>query len=451
MYKKLFVLIPLVLLLGTPSFAAVGVFDNTKDIGGPAGIGSTVDEGYVWKGDHLTQQYLISGGGADIWDTWDQFHYAYKTLTGDVRISASFEWVCASSDWAKMGVMLRASDSGGSIQYSTLDRKWYDYAGMQARVSTGGSSGEYGTAWTSGQVAMGIQRVTVGGLPFVEALADFGAGWVSRSIQLALNLPNEIMVGAVVTSHDNGALAQARVYDVQYETNPSLVGTLTFAKVPESAAKDQACSDVAGFKIRSIKSLVGMSYAYMDELLDTGFIMGVPGIEEGSRIDPVVNLRDTGDGNFGNNRSYPGIDPFEYPAADPAAGDDDDNFATEILACVKLTAGLHIIGANSDDGTIIKIGGVEIGRTGEWKGASDVDFIFEVAKEGWYSLRARTLEGGGGASIELSEIINTPDGWKRVLLGDVANGASPVVIPEPATIALLGLGGLALLGSRKRR
>jgi len=456
MYKKLFVLIPLVLLMAAPSLAAVGPFENDKDIGNPRGIGSVVDQGFVWKTDHLAAQYLFTAGGGDIWGNSDQFNFAYRTITGDIRVTASYDWVAASNDWAKVETMLRATDAADSIHYSTAGRKGSsyanDYGGLQYRSSTGAGSGAT-DAWkpadSAGPKAIAIQRVTVNGYPFVESLVDWGlgAGWQSNGIALNFALPNTVLAGVAVTSHDNDHLAQAKVYDVKYDTKPSLVGTLTFAKVPEAAAQDKACSDVAGFKIRSIKSLVGMSYAYMDELLDTGFIMGVPGIEEGSRIDPVVNLRDTGDGDFGDNRSYPGIDPFQYPAADPAAGDDDDNFATEILACVKLTKGLHIFGADSDDGTILQVGGVEVGRTIEWKGTSEEDFIFEIAKEGWYSLRARTLEGGGGASIELQEVLM--DGT-RVLLGDVAHGASQVVVPEPATIALLGLGGLALFGSRKR-
>jgi hypothetical protein len=51
MYKRLFVLTPLIaLLIGVSSFAEpVGIFENTQDVGAPPGIGSTIYEGFVWK------------------------------------------------------------------------------------------------------------------------------------------------------------------------------------------------------------------------------------------------------------------------------------------------------------------------------------------------------------------------------------------------------------------
>jgi hypothetical protein len=218
---------------------------------------------------------------------------------------------------------------------------------------------------------------------------------------------------------------------------------------------DGTCPQVRGFRITGMKvsSMIpdpgGMGWGYdaMNELLDTGMWLGLEAEEVGTRDELFVNLRDSGgNGAFGNDQSVPGIDDFEQPAGDPANGDDDNYFAVEAIGCIQLTAGLHMIGVSSDDGTIIKIGGVEIGRAPEWKGDSMVDFLFNVKTAGLYSFQARMLEGGGGAAVELSEVLL--DGT-RVLLGDVEHGGSPVYVPEPATVALLGLGGLALL--RRRR
>ena len=61
MYKRLFLLTLLIsLLLGVSSYAdPVGVFEDTADVGGPAGIGSTLYNA-------AADEYLMTGGGADI-------------------------------------------------------------------------------------------------------------------------------------------------------------------------------------------------------------------------------------------------------------------------------------------------------------------------------------------------------------------------------------------------
>jgi hypothetical protein len=436
MCKKLFLLTLLISLVTGVSSSAdpVGIFENATDIDS-AGIGSTLYEGYVWNGDVLSEQYFITAGGGDVWGNSDQFHFAYNTISGDVRISASFDWVCVNNDWAKYGVMLRESLDGNSVHRFMADRKNQDYAGEQGRTSTGAGSGEWGTNWTSGAQAMGIQRVTVEGLTVIEALADFGSGWESRRVELVLNgnLEGEILAGVASTSHDNNIMAQCRVWNVVYEENPSLVGELSLTTVPASADLGVCPSDVPGFSIRALKPLVsdGWGFDAMNELLDTGMYMGLPAMpgSEGTRIDEFVNVRDTGNGAFSEDNgypdaAYPGIDPDEVPAQDPAAGDDDDTFAVEILGYIQLTAGIHQIGSSHDDGIWVEIGGVEVVSNDGWGGPHD--YIYKVEADGCYDLRARHLEGGGGAHLELHEIFL--DGT-RILLNDVANGGSAVFAP----------------------
>jgi hypothetical protein len=190
-----------------------------------------------------------------------------------------------------------------------------------------------------------------------------------------------------------------------------------------------------------------MPYETGEYLAENGELGGDPSLEKGERQEVVVNLHDSG-GRFlyGNDQSFPGIDAFEQPTADPAAGDDDEHYATLVTGCIELTAGLHAIGGHSDDGVLIRIGGVEIGRTSSWNSVDD--FLFNVEVAGLYPFRAVMYEQGGGADLELYEVLL--DGT-RILLNDLNGGGSAVYVPEPATIALLGFGGLAMLRVRRKR
>lgn len=439
----------------------VGIFQYNQDIGGPAGYGFTMDIGNgIEPGLGGSREYLLTGGGADIWGTWDQMHMAYNLVEGNVRVSANIAWVAkGNNEWSKYGVMLRdPSADGGSTNYSVLTRRDENLLQYQGRSGTG--EGSWGSSFNADVKPwkLGIQRVSSGGWTVIQGLYDDGSGWKSNGMTVnPANLPEQMMAGVVVTSHDNRNLVQIRVKDVMYENNIDLIGVPTV-----TGAGPDACSDIPGFNIRvKARDPQQPSWDYVGarDLMDGVYqgavlpAMGFPPfVFEASRLDPVVNLSDVGDGAFGDNRSFPGIDnPMEFPTADPAQGDDDNDFATEVTACIYLTQGIHVIGANSDDGTIITIGGVEIGRTGEWKGASNVDFLFQVAEEGWYSFNALSLEGGGGASLELHEIFS--DGT-RILLGQTDGqgnflGSPVYAVPEPTTIALLGLGGLSLI-RRKR-
>jgi hypothetical protein len=72
---------------------------TAADIGGPAVAGST---------QYADGTYTLEGAG-EVGGTADQFHFAYRQVTGDVDIRARVVSIDGAQPWSKAGVMLRES------------------------------------------------------------------------------------------------------------------------------------------------------------------------------------------------------------------------------------------------------------------------------------------------------------------------------------------------------
>ena len=133
---------------------------SDADVGSPAMKGSA---------SFSSGTYTIRAGGADIWDTADQFNYVYQQVTGDVDVKARVASLTNTNVWAKAGVMVRASLSAGSTEASMLITPGQGYT-FQRRPATrwpydkhlrrGGCAPGMGSAEESGRA---VHRVQVHG------------------------------------------------------------------------------------------------------------------------------------------------------------------------------------------------------------------------------------------------------------------------------------------------
>jgi len=260
MCKRLCLLTSFVLLLvGVPVFGDVGIFDFTDDIGDVGGYGVT----YTVPG---SGQYEILAAGSDIWGSADQFHYAYNQVSGNIRFALGPAYEVAPNHWSKIETMFRVDDSPGSIAYATAVRRGGvnttgpgvvgpdKYITHQIRdVANAGmyERGQHDTAETPSRIA--VQRIVSNGYQLVQSLVDFGggSGWELVDTQHAGNnahvqdLPDTLLLGAAVTSHQNDALVRAIISDPAYTENPGLVGIPTIGDpLPE------ACGNIPGFLVK---------------------------------------------------------------------------------------------------------------------------------------------------------------------------------------------------------
>jgi alpha-tubulin suppressor-like RCC1 family protein len=205
--KKLFCMVLSVLfllqfiLLQNPDkvYAAVPDPWTFSDIGSPAVTGTD---------SHNGGEFTISGNGAEIWGSSDQFTYMYQVLSGDSLISARITSQTNTNGGAKAGLMFRESTAANS-KYVDLVVTPSNVLVLQWRSSTGGPCAY--KALGSFKLPAYIKLVRSGDM-FNAYKSNDGVNWGKSLGSCSVAMDSSVRVGMCVTSH-NASMASTVKFD----------------------------------------------------------------------------------------------------------------------------------------------------------------------------------------------------------------------------------------------
>ncbi len=173
----------------------------SRDLGGPTPSGRTSVSGGTWT---------IVGGGDNVWGTADEFHFAYRVMTGDVDISARVASFDAANEWSKAGVMIRDGLAANARNAFALLSPGVG-AALQQRTTTGGNTTR--TENGSGAAPAWVRLVRQGSRFTAYRSAD-GRSWTTIATT-TISMPATMYVGFAVTSRDPGQSATATFTNLQ--------------------------------------------------------------------------------------------------------------------------------------------------------------------------------------------------------------------------------------------
>jgi regulation of enolase protein 1 (concanavalin A-like superfamily) len=175
--------------------------------------------------DYTDGVYTVQAGGADIWGTADAFRFTYKEMSGDFAIALKAESIEQTNDWAKIGPMVRQSNTPGSQYLFMLARALDGNKYFQERMSEDGSaSGNGGSVEDAAGFPIWL-KITRSGDDFTGAISDDGSAWTDVGTT-ALALSDPVLVGLAVTSHSSGDITTAVASELTIDgVDPEFAGT----------------------------------------------------------------------------------------------------------------------------------------------------------------------------------------------------------------------------------
>jgi hypothetical protein len=167
--------------------------------GYPAYVGSFVES--------PAGTFTVTGSGADIWGQSDQFHYAFKTLTGPGSIAAKVVSLTNTDASAKAAVMIRETLDPDS-RYSLVALTPGNGVIAEYRADTGGNAQqENSQTGITAPYWVKIERDFAGNITAYSSAN--GSSWQMMGQPIPFQMSSSAYIGLAVTAHNASATCQA--------------------------------------------------------------------------------------------------------------------------------------------------------------------------------------------------------------------------------------------------
>jgi endonuclease/exonuclease/phosphatase family metal-dependent hydrolase len=164
---------------------------------------------------HSGGTFTVRGGGTDLWEGADAFHFVHQTLTGDGEIVANVTGLVnpAGAAWSLAGVTFRESLAAGSVHATmmiTTDGK----AKFRRRTTPGGTTLSDGPSAGSTYPPRWLKLVRSGHV-FTAYISTNGTSWTQVHTPQTVPMAATVQVGLVALRNGGSApVAEATFGDV---------------------------------------------------------------------------------------------------------------------------------------------------------------------------------------------------------------------------------------------
>jgi len=184
------------------SSTSLGEFEGETDVGGPLRAGSATF-------DASRGEYRITGGGANMWNQTDAFHFLWQRAAGDLTLTANVSFPHpGGNEHKKAGWMVRQG-LGPSAPYADLVVHASGLTSLQYRLAEGGPTQEIRSKIS---MPATTRLVRLGNTFSLWASRPGGPMELAGSVEVPLQDP--VYVGLAVCAHDPDALEEAALSNV---------------------------------------------------------------------------------------------------------------------------------------------------------------------------------------------------------------------------------------------